>query len=285
MNIVRHVAETTVERGPSPVIFGDLSKIHSDMVRGKALLLFDDFAAPAFMTNAGATGGYYTIQDSGVDIQGEDGPPDLGSTAAATAQGVLVVDSQASDNDEGYISFGYGGQFVIDNAASNTGKLMFEARIKKASVADNAVGVFIGLGTGPIAADYLVDDTATLITTKGFIGFHNLTDDGNTFDTVYQAASQSKQTVLANAATVTAANYVKLGFLWDPKEIDAAKKIKFYVDGVLSNSFVSTTNIDAATFPEGEALVPMLLTKVGTAAESAVSIDWIACAQYQDSRN
>ena len=282
-NITRAFAES--ERGPSPIVFrGGLTQLKHQNDVGVCMLVWDDFQTAPVHASAAASGGYYTYQDTGVTIQGATGPPNLGSADNKAELGVLEVAGNDADNDEGHTQFGYGGPFRIGNSASNTGKVLFEARIKKASVADNGVGIFIGLGTGPVATNYLVDDTAELIATKGFIGFQGLNDDGNQLDVVYQAASQTKQTVLANAVTLTADEYVKVGFRYDPTMIDAAKKIQFYADGVLLDADVSTTNIDAATFPEDEALVPMMLTKVGTAAESKVQLDWVCAAQFVTNR-
>lgn len=279
-NIVRHY--NNVYRGPSPIIFGDLAKLREDNYWGRCLLLFDDFAAPTNHASASASGGYYTYQDTGVTIGGYDGPPDLGSAANKAEQGVLRITHDGTDEDEGHVQFGHGGAFVIDNGSGNTGKLMFEARVKKSNITDDRVSQFIGLGTGPVAADYMVDATGALIATKGFIGFLNDQDDGDQWDTAYQALSQAFTELQANAATIVAATYQKLGFLYDPTQLDATKKIRFFVDGVELNTGVSTTNIDAATFPEGEALAPIFLTKISTANAITVDIDWICCAQYVD---
>ena len=46
----------------------------------------------------------------------------------------------------------------------------------------------------------MVDATGAPIATKGFLGFLNDQDDGDKFDTIYQAASQTLQTVEANVA-------------------------------------------------------------------------------------
>jgi hypothetical protein len=281
-NILRHNVEGTLYRGPSPIIWGDLSKLQDDMYMGKCAFMFDDFLMPpsvdasaqAFIGGGERVIGYC---DTGVAIRG----PATDLTNLSEELGILEVTGNDADNDEGHIQFGTGSAFHISNAAGNTGKVMFEARVKTASIGDNGCSVFWGLGTGPVAADYMVDDTGALITTKGFIGFRTLAADGDILEFVFQAASQTLNTVF-DAHTLVADDYVKLGFVYDPSEVDAAKQIKVYVNGAEQASYVSTTDIDAATFPEGEGLVPMQLTKVGTAAEVKVTADWVAAAQYMD---
>ena len=271
-------------RGPSPEIFGDLAKMQHDEIRGKCIVVYDDFGMCPIQASVSASGGYYTYQDTGVTIQGADGPIDIGSTDAKAALGVLEITGNDADNDEGHVQFGYGGMFRIGNTSGNTGKVCFEARFKKSALTDEGVAAFIGLGTGPVAHNYLVDDTGELIASKGFVGFRGLNDDGDKLDIVYQAANQTLQTVLVNAVTLVAAEYVKLGFIYDPSQIDASKKIRFFVDETEAGSYVSTTNIDAATFPEDEALAPMLLTKVGTSTLLPVGLDWVCAVQYGDNQ-
>lgn len=277
-NYVRYAGE--VNRGPSPIIFGDIAKCFHDQWEGKALIVYDDFATPTLHDSASVQGGYYTYEDTGVVIAGSAGPPVL--SGVAHGLGELEISGNDADNDEGHVQFGYGGMFRLDNGSGNTGKVMFECRVKKASIANDALGFFLGLATGPVAGDYLVDNTAALKADRGFIGFACFLDDGDKADVVYQGASQTMQTVLANAVTLAANTYVKLGFIYNPFELDASKKIKFYVNSVDIGYYVNTTQIDTATFPEGETLQPVWLTKVGAAAESKTQLDWICAVQYAD---
>lgn len=282
VNVIRYTGPAGAFRGPSPIIFGDLGKLQSDAWAGKCALFFDDFIAPVNHASVAAQGGYWTYQDSGTTITGAAGPPNLGSADNKAELGVLEFTHDGGDNDEAHVQFGHGGMFRIENGAGNTGKLMFEARIKKANITDDRVSIFVGLGTGAVTADYMVDDTGALIATKGFVGFLNDQDDGDKFDCIYKAASQTMVELEANTATIVADTYLKLGFLYDPNEILATKKIRFFVDGVETATGVSTTNIDAATFPEEEALQPMILTKISTANAITVQADWVCCCQYLD---
>lgn len=272
-NVTRYTGETG--RGPSPIIFGDMSKHLQNQLMGKCLVVYDDFGSVPIHASAGASGGYYTYQDSGVTIKG------WGTCDLANALGVLEVAGNDADNDEGHLQMGSGAQFKIDNASSNTGKVMFEARFRTESIADNGCAFMLGLGSGDVGANTLVDDTGAYIATGAFIGFQRLNDDGDQLDIVYQAASQTLQQVEANALTLVANTWYRVGFVYDPDQSDS-KKITFYINGGDAGSYVTTTNIDAATFPEGEALIPLVLTKVGTAAEAKFQVDYVAAVQYMD---
>lgn len=282
-NYVRYKGESL--NAPSPKIFGDLSKCIHDEIMGKCMVVWDQFASVGEISGGTAgigVGQYSAFVNTGVTITGNENVADIG-TGSTGALGVLEIANNDADNDQGFIHFGGGaGQFRIDNSAGNTGKLMFEARFQTESIANDGVAIFLGLGTGPLADAMLADDTGEFVATGGFIGFHRLNDDGDKMDIVYQAASQAKQTLVANALTLVANTWYTVGFVYDPNEVDA-KKIKFYIDGVEQSTYVTTALIDAATFPEGEALGPMLLTKTGTAAEASVWLDFIACVQYADS--
>lgn len=268
-------------RGPSPTIFGDLARHQHNEQTGKCLFLFDDFARPPRLTASNTTaisGKYYSFLNTGVVAGGPTGVADVGD-----ALGELSISGNDADNDQGYVQFSTGNPFVIQNDHSgNTGLVYFETRMKVASIADNSCAFFAGLGQGLVADNDLVDDTGALAAAKAYIGIRRLNDDGDKTDIVFQAASQTLNAVITNASTLVANTYFKFGFRYDPWAVDSAKRIKFFLDGVEQSTYVTDTEINAATFPEGEALTPMLLTKVGTAAESIVTVDWVAAIQYGD---
>lgn len=278
-NIVRYHGESC--RGPSPVLWGDISKIEDDARFGKCAFVFDDFANGSSHASAGAAGIYYTYQDTGVEIRGKTGAQDLSSEL-----GVLEVTGNDADNDEGHISFsGYGSLARIGLNSGNTGKTIFEARVKKSTITDDEVGFFLGLCTPPVDADHLTDDDADLGGAEDWIGFHNLLDDGDAVDVVFKSSGGTKDIVLANAVTLVADDYVNLGFIFDEAAVDPSRKIVFYVNGSELDANISANTINNDTdFPEDAALAPALLTKVGQAAlTETTSIDWVACAQYNDS--
>lgn len=280
-NYVRHTSEDS-GRGPSVAIWGDLSKIQHDQLMGYCSVHFDDFArAPnTALVNAAAQSGLVTYTDNGVTIKGIAGPADLNTSSNTHALGVLEIAHDGTDLDEGHVQIGDGGQYQISLNTGKAGKLFFETRLSINSVADNGLAIFAGLGTAPVAAGHLVDNTGAL-EDNNFVGFQILADDGDKIDIAFKANGQTQNTVLANAHTMVADKYVKLGFVFDPTA-KAAEKIKFYINGTEQSSYVSAGDINAATFPEGVALAPMVLTKLGSATDIHAKVDWIGVAQYAD---
>ncbi len=67
--------------------------------------------------------------------------------------------------------------------------------------------------------------------------------------------------------------YVKVGFRYNPAA-PAAKRIAVFVNGAEQNTYVTQTNIETATFPDGERLSPVWCVKVGAASESKAQMDW-----------
>jgi hypothetical protein len=279
-NIVRYNGETG--RGPSPAIWGDLTKIRDDSLQGKCSFLYDDFTEGHNIDNTANTptgiageGASLSYCDDGASFASVTTVPDLG-----VALGEVATAGNDADNDEVNIQFGRGFQGRIDNASGNTGALFFEARIKTASIADNGCSFFIGLSSLAPAANNLLDNSGAFAAASDFIGFRTLAADGDVLEYVHQAASQTVNTV-GDAATLVADDYVKVGLAYRPGAV--TDKVTFYVNGAALGTTVTESQMDEATFPEGVILRPVLFTKVGTAAAVVVTLDWIAAAQYLDS--
>ena len=240
---------------------------------------FDDFVgAPAGRVAAGAVNGTYgrwdTYRDIGVTISG-----------VAGVGGIVEIAGNDADNDEGHLSCSEGA-FLISDTAANSRKLWFEARIKKASIADNALSFFLGLAydvgndLSLAKADALVNDTGVLGSFAG-IGFSCVAAAGETVNFVYnQDADATITTLISGVHTLVADTYVKLGMLYDPDEV-AAKQIKVFVDGAEQTTYGTSTIIATAAFPDAEALAPCFLTKVGAATESKAQMDWIGAYQLR----
>ena len=213
-----------------------------------------------------AATGYDIYTDVGVTIAG----------LATESTGVIEVAGNDADNDEGIMQTGGGSGNMVAIDATGAGRIAFECRIKKASIGDNGLSFFVGLAEeGLAAADTLVDNTGALAS-KDMIGFSVLQDNGEELDFTWRTAGQTTQ-VHANVADMVADTYMKMGFLYDPGNHPDDKKIKIFIDnGVEESVYVTQTNLDAATFPDDEELSLLLATKVGTAAESKLQMDWWA---------
>lgn len=213
------------------------------------------------------------------------------TTALATGSrgGVLRLLTAATDNNAPVIQYQTANgtaPFLIGNTSGADWKLWFEARIRKSTIADDGLAFAIGLAQVNRAADdgLLADNTGDIVDSISFIGFRNLHDNGEELDFVYQDAAQTAPTEVIAAisdGTLVASTWVKVGFLYDPKG-PSSKKIKIFVNNKEQSTYVTTTNIDAATFPENDALSPVFGVKNGTAAVASGDIDWLKCVQVYD---
>lgn len=198
---------------------------------------------------------------------------DTGGSVAIGAEvgGSLVLSSDG--NNEG-ASFRQANQaFQI---SSGLKEFYFEARVKKSTIADTKHGLFVGL-TGnneltelvPIAANGTLADL-------NLVGFHSLEGDGDTFDTVYKANGVAAVTVAADAVTVVADTYVKLGMTFRTSD----NKLRFYKNGV---ELADTKTIPNATGTDFPADVQMgfaiaLLNATDTTPGNS-EISWVRIAQ------
>lgn len=260
--------------GPSNNLWKDCPILEMIEDPSIGFFIFDDFLNVPQMISDQDVARYSSYIDTGVTLK----------QSAAGVGGWLEVAGNDADNDEGSISTGgnAGGPFLISDTAGSDKKLWFEARLKKASVDDNALALFVGLAEEALAgADTLVDDTGE-VASKDLIGFQTLHADGDALVFCYRKAGQAKQTIALDSTSspLTADTFVKVGFKYDP-DAPTTKRIKIYVDNVLQATFGTGTNIAAATFPDGEELAMLLATKVGDAAESKLQIDWWRCAQLR----
>lgn len=141
-----------------------------------------------------------------------------------------------SDGDDEGASIRQNGQPAKINLSN--GDLWFEAIVKTSTIADTKHGFFVGLiesvtlsATVPIAADGTLAD-------KNLVGFHRLEGDGDKVDCVYKADGVSAVTVQADAGTLVADTYTKLGMKFVPKRNigNGIGYLTFYQDGVAIGS-------------------------------------------------
>lgn len=256
-------------RGPSPQLWGSCPADEITQNPTLGIHIFEDFTHfPAYVgTNAANTtsiNGHKVYWGAGTSV----GP---GCSQSATEQGgVFVLSASDLTNISGSIQMESGA--ILANASVK--KMWFEGRIKASTIANDTLGWFFGLlETGvlttviPVAAD----DT---LSSHNLIGFHRDAGDGDMLDIKYRADGQTVQVVQADAVTLVADTYVKLGILYDTTA-DASQRIKFYKNGVDIGYYVTQTQCDAATFPDDVILGPVLASTAKTAAGAGtVSLDW-----------
>lgn len=194
----------------------------------------------------------------------------------------LNIDSGAGANEELGICLGDGTQQLgqISDTAADAYVTAFECRVKLSTITTGQAALIAGLGQPGIIADGgVIDTNGGPMANKAFIGFSILADDGDSLDFCYQGASQTRNDLITGCHVPVADTFVKLGFLYDPNAV-AERRIKVYVNNVEQSTYVTATQIAAATFPDAEALTFVLATK-GIAGSVAIetAIDWWAFGQ------
>jgi hypothetical protein len=201
--------------------------------------------------------------------------------------------NDGTDNDSPTIQRGTangGCPFLIGNTAGAAWPLWFEARCRISSITDDVAALFMGLTqTGAAANDALLaDDTGDIVDSKSAIGFRTVHTNGGTTGTnavlefAYQDGGQTTPIVTLTAiATLVASTWFKVGFFYNPKA-PASKQITLYFNNQEQSTYVTTTNIDATTFPENDAMAPAFCAKAGTGTASNFDIDWWYCCQVYD---
>jgi hypothetical protein len=261
--------ENIAGEGPSTSIWWDCPIL--DMLRDPNVGYFqqDNFLEFGQVAAADLTTKYAVYADTGVILAPYK---ELG--------GGLEVSGNDLDNDEGSITGqgNTGAPYRISDGTDEARKLWFECRLKKASIADNALALFCGLSEeGTAVAEALVDNTG-VCADKDRIGFSSVHAAGETLNAVYKKAGQTQQTIIAGIHTFVADTYVKLGFVYDPAAEDT-KKVTFFVNGVAQTTYITAALIAAATFPDAELLALHFATKVGASAESKAQLKWWRVAQ------
>ncbi len=210
----------------------------------------------AIASHAG-TGRYLLFGDAGSTIV-----PDAG------LGGGLALTNDATDDDQ--VSIATKQQpFQIVNTV---GDLWFECRAKVSSIVTQVAGFAIGL-MGITAQSTLVP----MVTNTGvlanidFVGFNKLNVATTAFNAVYKNIGQT-EVATATAAGALGATYIKYGFRFRSGELE------FYVDGVLLDT-ITSTEVDAADFPNNVTLRPVAAVMNGTSAASVLTLDWWKCFQ------
>jgi len=234
--------------------------------------LSDDFVlAPTSATapSSVAFGNYVAYGDAGTTI----GPYTGG------VGGALLLTHDGNDNDEISVQVN-GAPFLISDTSGSDRKLVFEARVQKSSVTNDVMAMFLGLGEEGLAAANTLVDTTGALASKDFIGFHVDQADGDSIDFVYRKAGQDAQVLISGVSAMVADTAINLGFVYDP-EAAADKRIKVFVNGVEQGTYVTATQIAAATFPDGEELAPLFATKLGSDTACTALLEYWACAQLR----
>src|SRR5574343_1628223 len=251
--------DSDTRRKFSPGLWGNCpwSGIRNGIVEGIAFE--DDFLAGPIKA-AGAVshiGNYNCFADTG------------GSIADANAQFGAITLASDDDNEGASLAVALASLYITKAA----GDMWFEARVKFSTIANTTIGAFIGLidsatlsATVPIAADGTLAD-------ENLVGFWRLEGDGDALDTYYKADGVTAVAVKADAVTLVADTYVRIGMRFSHE----TGKLYFYADGVELADNKTIPNATGTDFPADAILRPVfaVLNATGTTPGSS-TIDWWA---------
>lgn len=259
--------------GPSGIIWNKFPRdVFEDHVNNYAI--YDDFLQGGANNVAGVAnlGPYNWYSDTGAIAGGYN-----------AAGGGIEITGNNLDNDATNLRTSATPFKII----STSPMFAFECRVKKASIADEALSFFIGMNDNAIAADNstLTDDTGAVID-RNLVGFHCAAEaakGGEILDFIWKADGQTQKTLIASVQTLVADTYYKLGFVHDPNW-PADKRLRVYIDGVEQTTYGTAALIAASAgaasdFPSDVQLGAEWATKVGASAESKTQLQWWAFAQ------
>lgn len=244
---------------------------------GRVVGFFDDFEVGYDVATNQTTvlryGPYEFYTGNGTNLLLSGGVTGIGGTQ-------LFASGDTADINA-VMTLGGGCPFMISDTAGSDKMLAFECRAKISSVTTaDQVAFFLGLSEEDRSAanGVFADGGGDLgvTTTIDLIGFGRFDDDGDSLSFFYQKASQTAQDKAQMA--IAADTYFKAGFLYDPTA-DAAKRITVFFDGVPSTTFVTATNIAAATFPDGEELTMTASVQNDSTTSNTLTLDWWYCFQ------
>jgi hypothetical protein len=269
--------------GPSETLWGTmpLDHIFSWNGRNYGLGFYDDFLK---VGNTSLYDGYIRLASSGCGVA------QIASTgnSATTGHGLmrLSIDGNAA-NDEAVLQLGSGldvGPFSLINNKD----FGFECRLAVSAITVSKWSWFVGMASGGSAGAAITDlmfadTTPTLYATNSFLGFQHLYGESSAVDGMYKLSGGTKQdgatkTKLDTLHTLVATYFVKLGFRYFARD----NTLHWYVNGVEDkDAMLTSTETDAAAFPDDTFLTPTIGVKDASGSSSALNadLDWWMAAQ------
>jgi hypothetical protein len=249
------------------------------------ILLYDDFDSFPVITVTTAAGQLQPPNGYFAYIEADATVGRIGQRADTPSAIELLTSTDAADGDNHQTVLGTGGNAgvlgMISDTAADAKLLINEFRFRLNSVTDGDGSVFLGLGEEGLCTGTtpLVDDTGHTVSDDDLIGFLITEDNNDSLKFVYRKNGGALQTVLTYGTALAAGTWYNVGFIYDPSA-PTSQRIKIFIDNVEQSTYVTGTNIAAATFPDGEELA-MYAAIIGSANNDAQHFDLDLWAFYQ----
>lgn len=313
--IYKQNLSANTDRGPSRSIWGDcpVNLFHEQPAEG--MYVWDDFdvmgtGSASGAALAGSAGRWATYMYQGGQIND-----------AQKEGGVIKLSSDGDNEGVTLLSQAGAFRFVTTSTLALNGKMWFECRIAKSSVASAHLSAFVGLmaptlSSGlPAAAQPLTTTDDTVMTAGDSFGFNlagttstrgGPTEVGVSFCLASGTINYPTNLTALMAATgqtvLAADTYVKLGWIFDPfaytKAVSSATArqtagwlrrplVRFFVNGLEAPAFLSAEDVQNATagqaFPTAFMCPVISMMNMASQSSDYLAVDWIRVAQLANS--
>lgn len=252
-------------RGPSPLIWDSCPWLRYILDPAVGCTYFNDFqTVNALAANQTAT----ALADGVAGFTGATAGSTI-SVATDDPNGALVLATTTDNESVGISALGAlntAGMFVLASGKES----WFEARIKTVNITDAKYGLFCGFAEEALLAEDGLLSDADALADKDYLGFVRIAADGDKLDTVHRKASGAAVVVKADAVTVEADTYIKVGFYCD------GTTVTFYADGV---ALADTCALATATVPTGEEMAFYFILNAAHGDDCSATIDWVRIAR------
>lgn len=271
---------TDTDLKPSNTIWG---KCPVELLRTKSLVngafFEDDFSS--FNITPATTEGNWTSTRGYAQFSGTGGTITAPALSAATASGIPVpgITIGSDDDNEGVALRSLEVPFALNRACQN---FWFEACVKKSSIANTILELFVGLMENTaLTATVPITTTAATLADVNLVGFYSTESAGSTGNTTYKANGVTAVTVGSAEVTFVANTYTKLGMrLIRSGDRNGAFCLNFYQDGALLSSYKQIPTTAGTDFPTDVAMGPVIaIRNAAGSSPGTASIAWWRAAQ------
>ncbi len=234
---------------------------------GKGWMLYDNFSNLSIIGTGSALGygGYSVYADTGGFIR---------SPSTAVADPGVEFGSDG-DNEIATALYSGGAKMLL---AATAPAAWFECEVSTSIITSAAQGIMAGVVERTAAATNVLLDDSDALADLNMVMFHKLEGTG-VWGIGYKADGQTAQVLVAGVKTPVAATRTRLGFKLRPKA-PISKRVAFYVDGVELSTYLTTTQMAAATFPSDINLGPGFSANNATGSSPGVTtFYWWRAAQ------
>jgi hypothetical protein len=249
--------------GPSPAIWADCPWAEMQVDPNVGFTFWDDFVnfPKTLGTTEGNWGSYTSFGSSG------------STCTAGTGVGGELVLTEATDN-EGWCIRQLPCPFKLIRGG---GAFWFEVRIKTSTIADTKFGFLVGLMDNTAVSVGIPLTIGGALYDTNLCGFHRLEGDGDKLDTVYKADGVTAVTLQADAVTLVADTYVKVGWKYDP----STYVLTFYSNGTALATTKTIPSAAGTDFPNDVTMGFVLGATYAASDSQTATIDWVRIAQLR----